>query len=707
VDENFARVDPYPVEETIHGIYLADSALMPEGADTIYLTTFDPVGEPTSVDVPVPLTLASDGQSHIARFDLVQGACSYSGTNPFVRVAIGDGRVTANFSPAGSKVREDDTTSDSNATDCKGRLRLKFLKRDGSGELTENDGATQETEIGGPETNFAEITRLQIQSYDQCDEESATSSKADVGIRELAHGEYLPDPDVPAVRTDRFFDGVNHTSNCQRSNGICDFVEGSDWNRGSGAEKWVSLVEGKANIVVASNSTARLVLTAGAVVPYIPSTQSLPSGSSFYAGDDSALLEPVYKKAKQDPLGDRLEVGKWVDEQSIEIGEITSQGRPYCNPSLSDDAGPDGTRDWLELKMWDFYCNPPEEIGNTQAEADALWMFVPTLTLLDPVFGEVYQPATVAGEVWGSVDRFSIDHHKIFWNPAHSGMRNPSKNIFENGPSIGGYKWLVGSLYEFDYVYYPSIQHYYQLQALHELRHVFQRSLVKNEEGNLPDSDVDGLPDSGVHSDLSELRDLPHSQIQPNGGNTDFSFSVDATEPNNEYFLWKKAAERDAVRFSMLFNDYTHTLPASPPIGLDCTVGLPESATGDTTGTLDVGGYADLMVVLPYHPQDGPTGDVFLGGIPIEWTVLEADRAICLIEADDGDAPTTIVALDLPLSGQGSTSEGERWGSSVRVKGLAVGDCHVKAEMLDPSPPAPNDCVSEGPLAFSLTVVAP
>jgi hypothetical protein len=494
-------------------------------------------------------------------------------------------------------------------------------------------------------------------------------------------------------------------------------------------EKWWPLSNGSVDVVIASNSTARMITSgSGTVKPYIPPTptptptppppaptptptptpprnlqpnEPLYKGAAGYGAD----LEPVFKDLPNDPRGDVFSLDKWVDERTVAVDMSPPFPTP-CNWHWDPSKQGNGVRDWLEAKLWDFYCSPPGWIRDTPDENAALWMFDEAVGLLgkpqDPSsepweegFGEDYNELLSAGVVayvkqYGATTPTTV-HHKIWWNPVADGIRNSYWNRF-NGSS-----GLVQN-YEFEIVFDPDTL--MQSSALHELRHVFQGSLTKSDEGGFPDGDYDGLPEHNpgpvhlVPDDLSELRDYPHISQSPTAlWNTDFHFSEEY-----EMDVGKYASERDAVRFSMEFKD------GSVP-SYACHMQHPEVPTGapypnpNPTVISVADPPASVKVMVASVP---PTGTkFFVGGLPVKW--INQTRSIChLLDKNSNEVPEMVIAASTIWSA-------DLFYSEAKVKGVAAGQCNLQVSLIDPVAPAPTDCVapSGNPPVINIQVVSP
>ncbi|MFV1980617.1 MAG: hypothetical protein ACC655_05625, partial [Rhodothermia bacterium] len=703
-DEGYLLVDPFRVQGVVRGIYLVASEMVPNGATGVFLTTMDVNGEIVSGSVPVTLESVPGDVARIAEFDLTPIGYDYQGSYPWLEVQVGDGVIEANL--PGAK-----TGSDANAGSTSTRrdmLRIRFRKRDGSGQLTGSNGAEQETLIGNIDQNYAEITHLRIELVDPNDLDGPPLNRSGdrVAIVEKINDKWGVHQDW-TQQTKLFFDGVNDTTSCNNgSHNVCKVDRQPTWGGSTGAK--ITLNNGLADVVLASNSVARRLDGSGMLfipeAPPDPDDNWLSPGEALYQGEDAVVLVPVFNSDRDVPAGEEFELKKWIDERSVEVYDKSPAGTPMCNWRWKEPNEANGVRDWLEAKMWDFYCFQAEQLADTPEEQAALDSLRPAIEYLDG-FGEHYSAGSLRGKVRGDVAPTTTTHHTILWNPVSEGLRNPTGNHFTN-PENGALYTVTSNIYEYLFRHHPSIEYIYQLDALHELRHVQQWSLIKSDEGGHPDGDVDGIPDSGISVDLSELRDSPHKSAggDPQTGNTDFHFrGVDLSEPNLEYWFAKRAFERDAVRHSMVFNSFARVPGYDPvPDKMECRLTSPELLF---SVPVQVGQDAEFWAYVKYLAGSGE--DEFLGGLPILWGITTTDK--CALVVDSSQVFTTVsrtgelMQYD-PQGDYGSLTT--PWYSKVSIRGLQAGTCELSLKIIDPVSPAPEDC-STTEATVDITVTQP
>lgn len=225
-----------------------------------------------------------------------------------------------------------------------GVLVVNFLTRSGSA-LTPPDathpqpGQAQQTEIGDTSDNYAERVWLQIQAVNPYSPSEIQLTDDSVGIIEALHSEYTAD-------TQLFYDGKSGSTS----------IDASGRLGALGSEAFVQLTNGQAKILLKSVADARILATG--------QQDPVPYAAIPYAGSAGAILQAVPASptdpSQPEPSVTPTYVNLWVDEREYDRRPVSSSST-WSSPDSQD-----GIRDWLEKKVWDFYCDHsssnPEEI---------------------------------------------------------------------------------------------------------------------------------------------------------------------------------------------------------------------------------------------------------------------------------------------------------------------------------------------------------
>jgi hypothetical protein len=511
--------------------------------------------------IPIALNRLASSRSYLGALTLLPER--YTGEvppeRPAIQVALGSGTVRA-YKDADSQAQDRSAVERSASsgegaqiskmwTAFPGKLRLRFLTRDGTSLVPSPDaskpelaGTTQETEIATSIPGFAgwepyaEQVSLQVEAVNPNDPTQIQRISGKVSFDEVPNPTYLVDTSEGISA--RFYDGQLQASSNIRADGCIINPDG--------AEQVVTLTDGVGKLVLYSVSYARIRASDS---KKIRTTPTEPYTTSIRA---MMLLDPATGPGEELPeqVDPPLVIRQWVDERSYERNRLNKDLTWGATP------GANNATDWLEMRARDYLA---DGVAATP-EADAVLLRAETVvddwTLEDKGWSAAVDPAT--GETV----------KVVLLNPGAYGLR------FARQRESFYYGLHVACAMDHGCTPFDDI-------LAHEARHCWQGQLrVKN---GLTDADGDLLPQNPPAAAL-ELMDASYGMNT--NENPEFHFFGDTVNDNlpsgSNAQEVHSAKERNAMRF-----ERTHTGAAvscaqyqwsdvrfdNPPVGPPALVG--------------------------------------------------------------------------------------------------------------------------------------
>ena len=432
---------------------------------------------------------------------------------PDLTVGLGTGLIAAQIGSGSSATL-------SAKTAFPGVLRLRIMKRDGSGLTDAPDGnpdhagTVQETEIGDPtssdyDAQSPEIVHLQIQAVNPFQPtDPPQKTNAIVGIAEIRNTNYDHDS-----QSDQFYAGKNGSTMLDTTGAITPPGPGEN-------PSYLTMTGGTATTSLTLVADAR-VANDGTIAPIAP---------GGYVGPGGAQLQPV---PAFDPLGasnptlpiagEIFPVNVWVDE------------RGYSRPRESNgawSAGANAVRDWMEKKAWDCLGGQADSTGELTAAVAGLGgpAGIPAPLTEDDCVTEGSLQAT--GQA-AHVD--PLGAHTIVFNPyAPSTRHEPQRSAV---------------LHYFGFRSESPLGAYFQQLCLHEVRHSWQFLLSTTNQGSYPDFDGHFLLafPRASSPELADSGRIEEGGLNPDGKYCgDTCYDISAASPKS----WSSVFERNSMRFT-------------------------------------------------------------------------------------------------------------------------------------------------------------
>ena len=346
LDQDFQRVNPIEIEAPTRG-YVRMTLPGSTSSTVQRKVRIEREGGPViTPDTPVTLSRVGASAAYLAPITLKPEGSGASAAAPFAALEPIP-ELTIALGPNNAVV----TNPDGGGVDAKcgvdfpALLRLRFLKRDGTGltapaagDPQGETGLLQETSIGPRSDGYPEVVTVEIQAVNQFDMTSICQyCTAEVGIEETPNPGY-------STETRRFFDGRGGSTSLEGKK-----IDGA----------FRSLVSGRVSVDLKAVAESRRDTTGASNGRGNPVPFTLVPSVPAYDGLSGARLTAVPGKAgnssRQVKTGPQQAVALWVDERWY----LRKRGDPLnsSDPNSNWTGSPNGTRDWIEKKVLDFYAD--------------------------------------------------------------------------------------------------------------------------------------------------------------------------------------------------------------------------------------------------------------------------------------------------------------------------------------------------------------
>ncbi|RLE21535.1 MAG: hypothetical protein DRJ65_15855, partial [Acidobacteria bacterium] len=531
-------------------------------------------------------------------------------------------------------------------------LQLLFMKRDlpgggGARQLTPNGGTEQETEIGPETENYAEKIWLRIQAVNPFKpSEPPLDVDWEVGIVEEPNQIFESKLTPFGVVTGRFFDGSFGSTELDDTSGLFGPL---------GNRRYFSLVHGVVDLPepLVSTAVARWWLDLQDNLN-LKIYQHIP-----FSGDAGAQLQAVPGPGVASLMippspGDTLQLELWVDERTYNL-------RRNQSPPQGWSGGGNGTRDWVEMKVWDYlatqHLSPPDpEVEEALSLPQAL--------------SETAGPYAIASVIGSKKE--TGRHLTVNLNPLADGLRLPHPP--QAGPQVQ---------YFFGYKVTTDTAHpLFDDTMIHETRHAWQYNLSLS--GSYIDSETppnaENLPGDFLvvnpPASAAELADGDYGPAQ--GQNPDLHYHGDSVRDSIN--TMRSAIERDAARF-------THYLTND---SLECVMNpLPEINGEQNQPVIGVVGTTSGLLAHATFTADGYGNSRDLAGIPIRWHLENGNCELTCDTLPCAD-PSPLVATEYNIVVDPETNIITSAISIIGVNAASPMTCVISATI---EPPLnPTDC---------------